>query len=73
MCPDQQTGETERDAVQFVSRAAPLPQYFGHDAEHGASVQSKGSVRERIEFNVPKLHARFSQDDRITIGAENFF
>ena len=56
MCPDQQTGETERDAVQLIGRAAPLPEDFRHDAEHGPSVQSKPAVGDGIEFNVPELH-----------------
>jgi hypothetical protein len=55
--PDQQTGETQRDAIQLIGFAALLPDDFGDDPEHGPTVQPESTVRYGIHFKRAEFHA----------------
>ena len=39
VCPNQQTSEAERDAIQIIGGATLLPQDFRDDPEHGPAIQ----------------------------------
>jgi len=54
--PDQQTGETQRDAVQLIGFAALLPDDFRDDPEHGPTVQPESAVRYGIQFKRSEFH-----------------
>ena len=54
--PDQEAGQAERDAIQFISRTAFLPQGFRHHAKHGAAVQSKSAVDRRVDVEGSEFH-----------------
>src|SRR5215471_179835 len=49
---DQQTAERQLDAVSFVGGMTLLPERFGHDAEHRATVEREGAVADLMQREI---------------------
>jgi hypothetical protein len=47
---EQQRPPRHADPVARVGRVAPLPDGLGHDAEHGAAVESEAREHQRLEL-----------------------
>ena len=45
---DEETAQSEGDAVAVIGGDAPLPQRLGHDAEHGAAVEALAAALEGV-------------------------
>src|SRR5207247_4397335 len=68
---DQQAAQRERDPVALVRGDAPLPQRLGHDAEHGAAVQTLQAAFERMAGQAPDAERGMGHHSNAECGVRN--
>ena len=55
-CLDQQTGQTQTEAIAVVGRDSFLPQRLGNNREHLPSIELEGSIGYSVEVEYAKFH-----------------